>query len=427
MLSLTAIALFFLLLLAGTPVAVALGLGSALSLWWFDMRLAVVAQRFVNALDSTTLLAVPMFIFAAALFNAAGLTAQLFDFIRMVVGRIRGGLGYVTVLTHLVFSGISGAALADIGALGRIQIDMMRGQGYQDRFSTGICMAAATLGPIFPPSIPLVIFAMAAEISPVKVLIAGVVPSLIIAAFLMGMVWWVGRRDGLPRDTIDVTRAEFWRRLWFSLPALLAPFVLIGGILLGWFGETEAAAVTVVYALVAGRFFYRALGWRGFVEAMRETVRSTAGVMFIVGAAALFAWVLTIDQVPTKAAELLLSLSRDPWLLLVIVNVLLLVVGMVMETIAAILILAPIIVPALAAAGVDPVHLAVVVVLNLMIGLLTPPVGMSLYMVSSVAGMPVAQVIRAALPWVACLLLSLVAVTFLPAASTWLPSLMLKP
>jgi tripartite ATP-independent transporter DctM subunit len=426
MLSATAIGLFFLLLLAGTPVAIALGLGSAAALWWFDMRLAVIAQRIVNSLDSTTLLAVPMFIFAAALFNATGLTAQLFDFIRMVIGRIRGGLGYVTVLTHLVFSGVSGAALADIGALGKIQIDMMREQGYHDRFSTGICMAAATLGPIFPPSIPLVIFAMAAEISPVKVLIAGIIPSLVIALFLMGMVWWVARRSGLPRDNITVTRGEFTRRLWFALPALLAPFVLIGGILFGLFGETEAAAVTVVYALLAGVFFYRALTWRRFVDALRETVRSTAGVMFIVGAAALFAWVLTIDQVPTKAAELLLALSRDPWVLLIIVNVLLLIVGMIMETIAAILILTPIIVPALAAAGVDPVHLAVVVVLNLMIGLLTPPVGMSLYMVASVAGMPVESVIRAALPWIACLLLSLVAVTFVPAASTWLPALMLQ-
>ncbi|MFO1288218.1 MAG: TRAP transporter large permease [Rubrivivax sp.] len=425
MLSLTATVLCILLLLAGTPVAIALGLGSAAALWWFDMRLAVIAQRIVNSLDSTTLLAVPMFIFAAALFNAAGLTAQLFDFMRMVIGRIRGGLGYVTVLTHLVFSGVSGAALADIGALGRIQIDMMREQGYRDRFSAGICMAAATLGPIFPPSIPLVIFAMAAEISPVKVLIAGVLPSLVIALFLMGMVWWIGRREGLPRDTITVTRGEFTRRFWFALPALLAPFVLIGGILLGWFGETEAAAVTVVYALFAGAAFYRALTWRGFVDACRETVRSTAGVMFIVGTAALYAWVLTIDQVPTKAADLLLGLSRDPWLLLVIVNVLLLLVGMVMETIAAILILAPIVVPALAAAGVDPVHLAVVVVLNLMIGLLTPPVGMSLYMVSSVAGMPVQAVVRAALPWIGCLLLSLAAVTFVPAASTWLPGLML--
>ncbi len=426
MLSLTAIALFFLFLLTGVPVAVALGLGSAAALWWFDMPLAVIAQRTVNSLDATTLLAVPMFIFAAALFNVTGLTAQLFDFIRMVIGRIRGGLGYVTVLTHLVFSGVSGAALADIGALGRIQIDMMREQGYHDRFSAGICMAAATLGPIFPPSIPLVIFAMAAEISPVKVLIAGILPSLIIAAFLMGMVAWIARRSGLPRDTLRVTRAEFVRKLGFATPALLAPVVLIGGIVLGWFGETEAAAVTVVYALAAGLFFYRALTWRGFVESLRETVRSTAGVMFIVGTAALFAWVLTIDQIPTKAADLLLGLTKNPWLLLVIVNVLLLVVGMFMETIAAILILAPIIVPALAAAGVDPVHLAVVVVLNLMIGLLTPPVGMSLYMVSSVAGMPVQKVIAAALPWIVCLLLSLAAVTFVPAASTWLPGLILK-
>jgi tripartite ATP-independent transporter DctM subunit len=426
MLSLTATALFFLFLLAGAPVAVSLGLGSALAVWWFDMPLAVIAQRTVNALDSTTLLAVPMFIFAAALFNVTGLTAQLFDFIRMLIGRIRGGLGYVTVLTHLVFSGVSGAALADIGALGKIQIDMMREQGYKDRFSAGICMAAATLGPIFPPSIPLVIFAMAAEISPVKVLIAGIIPSLIIALFLMAMVWWIARREGLPTDTIHFTRQQFLARLWTATPALLAPVVLIGGILTGWFGETEAAAVTVIYALLAGRFFYRALGWRGFVAAMRETVRSTAGVMFIVGAAALYAWVLTIDQVPTKAADLLLGLSQNPWVLLLIVNGLLLLVGMVLETIAAILILAPIIVPALASAGVDPVHLAIVVVLNLMIGLLTPPVGMSLYMVSSVAGMPVEKVISAAIPWVICLILSLAAVTFFPAASTWLPQLIMN-
>jgi tripartite ATP-independent transporter DctM subunit len=426
MLSITAVVLFFLLLATGTPVAIALGLGSAAALWWFDMPLAVVAQRMVNSLDSTTLLAVPMFIFAAALFNVTGLTTQLFDFIRMIIGRIRGGLGYVTVLTHLVFSGVSGAALADIGALGKIQIDMMRDQGYKDNFSAGICMAAATLGPIFPPSIPLVIFAMAAEVSPVKVLIAGIIPSLIIAVFLMGMVWVIARRAGLPRDVISVTRSQFMNRLWFATPALLAPVVLIGGILFGLFGETEAAAVTVVYALAAGVFFYRALTWRGFVDALRETVRSTAGVMLIVGAAALFAWVLTIDQVPSKAADLLLGLSKNPWLLLIIVNVLLLVVGMILETIAAILILTPIIVPALAAAGVDPVHLGVVVVLNLMIGLLTPPVGMSLYMVSNVGKIPLERVVAGAIPFIMSLIVALLIVTFVPGFSTWLPSLVMQ-
>jgi tripartite ATP-independent transporter DctM subunit len=426
MMSLVAVALFLGLTIAGLPIAFALGLSAGSVIWWFDLPLAVIAQRTVNALDSTPLLAVPMFIFAAAIFNAAGITAQLFDFVRMVVGRIHGGLGHVTVLTHLVFSGVSGAALADIGALGRIQIDMMREQGYDDEFAAGICMAAATLGPIFPPSIPLVIFAMAAEVSPVKVLIAAIVPSLIIAAFLMGQVVWTAKRRGLPRDTIVVDRAGFLRTFRMSLPALLAPVVLIGGMVIGWFGSTEAAAVTVAYSLLVGVLFYRRLTWRRLVEAARETVQSSASVMLIVGTAALFAWVLTIDQVPTRASELLLGLSKEPWALLLLVNLLLLVLGMVMETLAAILIVAPVITPALVAAGVDPVHLGIVVVLNLMIGLLTPPVGMSLYMVSHVAGMPVERVVASAWPWIVTLVLSLLAVTYVPAASTWLPGLLTK-
>ncbi|MCZ8338200.1 MAG: TRAP transporter large permease [Burkholderiaceae bacterium] len=426
MMSLVAVLLFLVLTVAGLPIAFAMGLSAGTVIWWFDLPLAVIAQRTVNALDSTPLLAVPMFIFAAAIFNAAGITAQLFDFVRMVVGRIHGGLGHVTVLTHLVFSGVSGAALADIGALGKVQIDMMREQGYDDEFAAGICMAAATLGPIFPPSIPLVIFAMAAEVSPVKVLIAAIIPSLIIAAFLMGQVVWTAKRRGLPRDTIVITRADFLRTFWMSLPALLAPVVLIGGMVIGWFGSTEAAAVTVAYSLLVGVLFYRRLTWAGLLAAARETVRSSASVMLIVGTAALFAWVLTIDQVPMKATELLLGLSKEPWVLLLLVNVLLLVLGMVMETLAAILIVAPIVTPALVAAGVDPVHLGVVVVLNLMIGLLTPPVGMSLYMVSNVAGMPVDRVVASAWPWIVTLGLSLLAVTYVPAASTWLPGLLMK-
>lgn len=424
--SLVAVVLFLLLVVMGLPIAMSMGVAAGAVIWWFDMPLAVVAQRTVNALDSTPLLAVPMFIFAAAIFNCAGITGQLFDFVRMIVGRIRGGLGHVTVITHLVFSGVSGAALADIGALGSIQIRMMREQGYDDEFSAGICMAASTLGPIFPPSIPLVIFAMAAEISPVKLLIAGILPSLIIAAFLMAMIAITARRGGLPRDDVVVTRERFLRQLWVSLPALLAPVVLIGGLVIGFFGSTEAAAVTVVYSILVGRFFYRKLSWSGFVEAARETVRSSASVLLIVGCAALFAWVLTIDRVPTRAAEFLLSLSRNPWVLLAIVNVLLLVIGMIMESLAAILIVAPIVTPALAAAGVDPVHLGIVVVLNLMIGLLTPPVGMSLYMVSHVAKMPLERVIAGAWPWIVCMMGSLIAVTYLPAASTWLPAVLMK-
>jgi tripartite ATP-independent transporter DctM subunit len=426
MMSLSALLLFLGMMLMGLPIAFSMGLAAGLVIWWNDFPLAVIAQRSVNALDSTPLLAVPLFIFAASLFNAAGITRHLFELIRVIVGRIRGGLGHVTVLTNLVFSGISGAALADIGALGGTQIRLMREQKYRDEFASGITMAAATIGPIFPPSIPLIIFAAAAEVSAVKLLLAGIVPALIIAALLMVQIAVMARLQNLPRDVVAFSWAKFGRTLTVAAPALLAPVILIGGLVTGFFGPTEVAGITVLYAIFLGTLVYRELTWKGLVAAARETVRATASVLFIVGSAALMAWVFTIDQIPSLATEFLLSLSRDPLVLLFIVNGVLLVVGMIMESIAAILILAPIITPALVKAGVDPVQLGVVVVLNLMIGLLTPPVGMSLYMVSIIARMPLHRVIAGAVPFLIPLLLSLLVITLVPAASVWLPNQLVK-
>jgi len=425
MMSLTVLLLFMLTMLMGMPIAFAMGVSAASVIWWNDFPVSVLAQRTINALDSVPLLAVPMFIFAAALFNAAGITRHLFDLIRLMVGRIRGGLGHVTVLTNLVFSGISGAALADIGALGGTQIKMMREQGYRDEFAAGITMAAATIGPIFPPSIPLIIFAAAAEVSAVKLLIAGAIPALIIAALLMVQIAVMARIQKLPRDTIAF-RPLLGRTLFASLPALLAPFILIGGLISGYFGPTEVAGICVLYALFLGAVVYRELTWQSLFDAARETVQSTASVLFIVASAALFAWVLTIDRVPTLASEFLLSLTKNPVLLLLLVNGILLVVGMVMESIAAILILAPIFTPALMAAGVDPIQLGIVVVLNLMIGLLTPPVGMSLYMVSIMARMPLHRVVAGAIPFLIPLMVALLVVTLVPSVSTWLPNLIVK-
>ncbi len=426
MMSLAVLLLFLVTMLMGVPIAMSMGLSAAAVIWFNDMPLAVVAQRTINSLDSVPLLAVPMFILAAALFGASGITRHLFELIRLIVGRVRGGLGYVTVLANLVFSGISGAALADIGALGGTQIRMMREQGYRDEFAAGITMAAATIGPIFPPSIPLIIFAAAAEVSAVKVLLAGALPALVIALLLMLQIAVMARRQNLPRDTIVDGAPSLARAFVKAFPALFAPVILIGGLVSGLVGPTEVAAVSVAYALLLGLFVYRELTWDGAVAALRETVHSTASVLFIVGSAALFAWVLTIDQVPTRVSEFLLGLSTNQWVLLALVNVILLAVGMIMESIAAILILAPIFTPALAAAGVDPVHLAVVVVLNLMIGLLTPPVGMSLYMVAQVARMPLQRVVAGALPFLWPLLAALVVITFVPVLSTWLPNLLVK-
>lgn len=424
MMSATLLVLFLVLMLIRLPIAICLGLSSAVVMILFNLPMTVLAQRTVNALDSTPLLAVPLFIFAASLLSTSGVTNHLFELVRMMVGWIRGGTAQVSVLVSLIFSGVSGAALADIGALGSIQIKMMRKQGYSAEFASGITMAAATIGPIFPPSIPIIIFASVTNISAVQLLIAGIVPAVLITVLLMLQVGVMARIYKLPRDEVKFDWAAFGRKFVISLPALAAPVLLIGGLISGYFGPTEVAGVTVAYALFIGKFIYRELDFKRIVGAARDTVDATGSVLFIVATAALFAWVLTMDRLPVTASAFLLDLSDNPLILLFIVNVLLLVVGMFLESIAAILIIAPIITPALTAAGVDPLQLGIVFVLNLMIGLLTPPVGMSLYMVSIIAKMPLHRVISGALPFLIPLFLSLLAVTCIPAISTWLPGLL---
>jgi tripartite ATP-independent transporter DctM subunit len=421
--SLVLILVFLAALIAGAPIAVALGLASGVAILAFDLPIHVLAQRAVNALDSTPLLAVPLFILAASLLNAIGVTTHIFDLVRLVVGRIRGAVAQVSILVSLIFSGVSGAALADIGALGKIQIDQMTGQGYRKSFAAGITIAAATIGPIFPPSIPIIIYASVTNVSAVQLLVAGIVPALIITFFLMAQVAIMARLYNLPRDTVSPSLRVVAKKAVISFPALLAPVLLIGGLLSGYFGPTEVAGVTVAYALAIGFGIYRTLTWRAVWESLRETVEATSGILFIVSTAAVFAWVLTLDQVPARAGAFLLGLSDNAFVLLLLVNILLLIVGMFLESIAAILIIAPIVAPALHAAGVDPLQLGIVFVLNLMIGLLTPPVGMSLYMVSIVAKMPVHSVIRGVLPFFIPLILSLLVVSAVPAVSTWLPKL----
>ena len=424
--TLTLLILFAAGLLLGAPVAVCLGLSSAITILVFDLPLSVLAQRTVNALNSSPLLAVPLFIFAAALLSATGVTNHLFELMRMIVGRLRGGIAQVNVLVSLVFSGMSGAALADIGALGGIQIKMMTEQGYSRQFSAGITIAAATIGPIFPPSIPLIIFASAAEVSAVRALLAGVLPALVLALALMIQVAVMARLRNLPRDEVRPTVGQFGRKFAISLPALLAPVLMIVGLLSGIFGPTEVAGVIVVYALAIGLLIYRSLTFERFWTAARESVESTANILFIVASAALFAWVLTIDRVPALAGEWFLSVSQNPLVLLLILNVLLLIVGMFLESIAAILIIAPIVAPAMLQAGVPPEQLGVVFVLNLMVGLLTPPIGMSLYMVSVITKMPFQQVVRGVLPFYVPLFAALLVVTVFPSVSTWLPALIMQ-
>lgn len=424
--SLTLLILFLVLLISGLPVAVSLGFASAIVIFFYDLPISVLAQRSVNALNSSPLLAVPLFMFAANLFGVTGVTNHLFDLVRLIVGRIRGGVAQVSIFVSLIFSGISGAALADIGALGGIQIKMMKEQGYDEEFAAGITIAAATIGPIFPPSIPIIIFAAVANVSAVKLLLAGIIPALLITFLLVIQVAFMAKTKNLPRDSVVPTLSAIWRKFLISIPALFAPVILVGGILSGYFGPTEVAGVTVGYAIFIGVVFYRELSFKRLYKAAKDTIEATASVLFIVGSAALFSWILTLDRVPVIASEYMLSISSNPVVLLIALNILLLIVGMVLESIAAILIIAPIITPVMTLAGVDPLQLGIVFVLNLMVGLLTPPVGMSLYMVSIIADMPLHKVIRGVLPFLIPLMLSLLAVTFFPVISTWLPNQFLK-
>ncbi len=420
---LTMILLFLGLVVLGFPIAYSMGLASVFYLLTSSIPLSVLAHRVPNALNSFPLVAVPVFIFAGSLMNTSGITDRLFNTARLLVGKRKGGLAHVNVLASLIFSGISGAALADIGGLGKIEIKAMSDQGYDKGEAAAITAASATIGPIFPPSIPLIIFATVAEVSGIKLLIAGVVPALIITALLMIVVVVIAHIRDYPKDTIHPDSETARKMILNALPALFAPILLAGGLISGWFSPTEVATVTVAYSLILGLFIYRELSLKLLLRMAGETIYSTGQILIVVACASVFAWILTVEQIPMQMAKLLLGISHNPVVLLLLINVLLLIVGMIMDTIAAILVITPIIYPALMTAGVDPIHLGIVVVLNLMIGLLTPPVGMSLYMVSVVAGQPVERVVKKMLPYFIPLLIALLIVTLVPGLSTSLPDL----
>lgn len=417
------IVLFLFLLGAGLPIAVSMGIPSALYLLLSNIPPSQLIQRMVTSLNSFPMLAVPLFILAAGLMNSSGITERLFEFAKLLVGRMRGGLAQVNIVASLIFSGISGAALADVGGLGNIEIEAMDKQNYPRTHSAAITAASAVIGPIFPPSIPLIIYGAAAETSSMRLLIAGVFPALVIAGALMVQVAFFSRKYKYPRG-VDrkYTKSEIITVLKRGLPSMLMPVIMMGGMLSGWFSPTEVAAIAVAYATVLS-ISYKEMSISSFIRACWETLQSTASVLFIVSSAAIFAWVLTVEQLPQQVSALMLNISDNPIVLLMLANVVLLIAGMFLESTAAIMILTPILLPPLVAAGVNPVHFGLVMVFNLMIGMITPPVGMSVYMLSPIVGLPVGKVFKACIPYLISLLVALVILTYVPQISLWLPTL----
>lgn len=414
------------LLFSGIPVAASLLVVSIGGILIAGVPLSILGQRIAFGIDSFTLIAIPMFLLMGNLMNASGVTQRIFDFSVAMVGHWRAGLAQVNIIGSLIFSGMSGSALADAAGLGTVEIRAMTLKGYSPAFAAAITAASATIGPVIPPSTVAVLYAFIADVSIGRMFLAGVVPGLMMVFALMVLVHLRGSRLDLP-TYVRATWAERGRAGWKALPALLVPVGLIGGMRTGIFTATEVAAVGALYALLLAAVYWKTTDPREMVAAFRETALSTGGIMIIVAAANVFAWILTRERIPQGVAETVLGMNLDPLALLLMLNVLILLLGMILDASAILILVTPVVMPAVLAVGIDPVHFGMVMIINMMIGLLTPPVGMALFIVANIAKTPIAAVARETLPYLLAFVLVLLLITFVPQFALWLPDLVYGP
>ncbi len=421
------ILLFFFII--GVPVAFSLGLTTLalmlLGVGGIGLNSELLALRMFGGVNSFILLAIPFFLFAGRVMNAGGMTVRIFDFSKALVGRVKGGLGHVNIIASMIFAGMSGTAVADAAGLGAIEYKAMKDGGYSDEISVGITAASATIGPIIPPSVPLVIYAIIANVSVGGVLLGGILPGLVIGGILMLMATFYAHIHNFPFG--DARRwKEVSRSLKRGFLALGTPVILVGGILSGFFTPTEAAAVAVVYALILAIVIYRELTLPELWEIVKQTMIDSAVLLLLISVASAYAFMVIRSRVPIIFAEQIIAITQDPLMVLLIINLLLLVVGMFMETIAALTILTPVLLPLILKVGIDPIHFGLVMVFNLMIGLLTPPFGAVLFVLNKATGVPLTRVVKGCLPFYIPLVAALVLITVFPSLTLWLPKLVLS-
>ena len=410
------------LLILGVPIAIALGLASIATILLFaDQSLVAIAQRFFSALQTYQLLAIPFFVLAGTFMTTGGVAKRMIAFANALVGRFRGGLAIAGLLACALFAAVSGSSPATVVAVGSIMIAGMARSGYTKDFAAGLICNAGTLGILIPPSIVMVVYGAVTETSIGTLFMAGVLPGIILTAALMAAVAVIARRHNLPRQP-RADLATVLRTGRDAVWGLLLVVIILGGIYLGVFTPTEAAAVSAVYAFVVAVFVYRDLKIREVPHALAESAKTTAMLMFIIGNAMLFAFVLTTEQIPQAASAWVTDLGLPPWAFLLAVNLMLLVAGCLMEATSVVLIFAPILFPIATSLGIDPVHLGIIMTMNMEIGMVTPPLGLNLFVTSGIAGMPVTRVVRAAVPWLVVLLAVLVLVTYVPWISLVLPN-----
>ena len=410
----------------GVPVAFALGLSTVTALLVSDsFPMLVLLKETFTGIDSFPLMAVPFFILAAELMSGGSLTDVLLRFAGQFVGHRRGGLGYTNVVALTFFSGISGSALADAAGPGSMMIKMMDKAGYDKAYAAALTAATAIVGPIIPPSIIMIIYALADDnVSVGALFVAGLLPGLLIAVAMCIVNWYVSKQRNYRGDGEHPTRAEILRTTWRALPAILLPVLILGGMRAGWFTPTEASVVAVFYALVCGRYVYGTLQWKAVPDILWRSALLTASVLIIIAMSASFAWVLTIEGVPQAVANWISGMQLSPWLFLIVINIFLLLFGIFIEPLPGVMVLVPILAPVAVKVGIDPTHFAMVVIFNLTLGMITPPVGGLLFVTSNVSRVPLSLLVRELKPFLWAHGIVLLILTFVPALSTWLPNLM---
>jgi len=417
---------FISFLVLGVPIAFVLGLTSfAALLYSGDIPLLLMPKEMFSGTDSFPLLAVPFFMLAGNLMNAGGITKRLVNFCNILLGYVRGGLALVNVVASMFFAGITGAAVADTSALGSILIPAMTEEKYDRDFSAAVTAASSTVGPIIPPSIPMVILGTVGELSIGALFLAGIIPGIMVGLSLLVVAYMISRKRNYPKEKVKSVR-EFFHGLKDAIFALLMPAIILGGILGGIFTPTEAAVVAVVYAFIVSFLVYREMRWKDLPKVLIDSVVTTSIIMLVIANSAIFGWILANHQVPQIVAQIFLSISTNKWIILLLINLFLLFVGTFMETTASLIILTPILLPLAAKVGVDPIHFGLVMVLNLVIGLITPPLGVCLFVACGIAKITLEQITKAILPFLIAAIAVLFIVTYIPELSLWIPRMIMK-
>jgi len=420
----TLVLVLVLMLLIGVPTAYALAASAIAVIWLEGIPLTIAVQRMTSGLQSFPLLAIPLFILAGTLMNSSGISERLFALTGALVGHIRGGMAYVNVLTNVFMSGISGSSLADCAATTRVFVPQMVKHGFDKGFSVALTASSAVLAPVIPPSILLVIYGWQANVSIGDLFVAGIVPGLVIAIALLGTVAVITRQRGFGRGPDFSGRAllsSFFDASW----ALLMPVIIIVGFRMGIFTATEVAAIAAGYAFVVGLFVYRTLSFPELPDIFAGAARDTSSILIIAATAAPFGWILSVGQAPQQMLSFLTGVSDNPFVILLLINIILLVLGTFMETLVLIIILVPILLPLIQSLGIDPVHFGIVMIINLVIGQLTPPLGVLMYVTCGISGTSIGEFIRAIKPFLIALIIALLVITYIPALALY-PTALLR-